>query len=386
LVGKKKALVERSCRFNLKKERFTPYFIATDTMKRPVLLSNRALLRTGFYVGLLLIPIVFSLVSPERGSSLTLFGVTFKIAFLFAAWVEHVLVLNRFLDRRQYVGVVLGTMGAFLAFPAARFILEQYLTEQLFGATNYFTDDLTVGYYVADNQTYALTAIGCGLVFKLVEDWFRHQQERRALLSEKTTAELAFLKSQINPHFLFNTLNNIYALAYTRSDAAPGAILKLSELMRYMLYDSAGPVSNTPPVSGSGLSYKVSLSKEVQHLRNLVDLETLRVPNAQVEFTVEGNTDLYRIEPLLLISFVENAFKHGTLTDPAHPLVIHLSIRQGKLLADVVNKKNTHQKDAVGGVGLPNVRRRLDLLYPNQYVLRIDDDNLTYSCRLELTL
>ena len=355
-------------------------------MKLPHLLTNRALLRTGFYVGLLLIPVSLNLINPEQDSPFSLFSFTFNVAFLLTAWVEHVLVLNRFLDRRQYVGVVLGTIGAFLVFPAARYGIEQHLTWWLFQTVNYFTDSLTVGYYVNDNRMYALTAVGWGLIFKLIEDWFRHQQERRALVGEKTTAELAFLKSQINPHFLFNTLNNIYALAYTKSDAAPGAILKLSELMRYMLYDSAGPASTSLPASGDNLPYKVSLSKEVQYLRNLVDLETLRVPNAQVEFTVEGNTDLYRIEPLLLISFVENAFKHGTLTDPSHPLVIHLSIRQGKLLADIVNKKNSHQKDGAGGIGLPNVRRRLDLLYPNQYVLRVDDDDLTYSCRLELTL
>lgn len=346
-------------------------------------IARHALIRNGLYLALLVIPVAFSLISPEQAGPLTLFGFTFKTAFLFTAWVEHVLVLNRFLDRRQYAGVALGTVGAFLAFAAVRFFLEQCLTMWFFNATNYDTDSLTVGYYLTDNRVYALTALGWGLGFKLIEDWFQHQQERRALVGEKTTAELAFLKSQINPHFLFNTLNNIYALAYTKSDAAPGAILKLSELMRYMLYESTGPAN---PTATNGTPYKVSLSKEVQYLRNLVDLETLRVPNAQVQFTVEGNTDLYRIEPMLLISFVENAFKHGTLTDPAHPLVIHLGIRQGKLLADIVNKKNSHQKDTTGGVGLPNVRRRLDLLYPNQYTLRVDDDEQTYSCRLELTL
>ena len=337
---------------------------------------------------MLLIPYALNLINPEQGSRFSLFSVTFNVAFLVTAWVEHVLVLNRFLDRRQYVGVVLGTAGAFLLFCAVRYGIEQHLTRWLFNAVNYsmrMNDLATARDYVADNRAYALTGLGWGLGFKLIEDWFRHQQERRALLSEKTTAELAFLKSQINPHFLFNTLNNIYALTYTKSDAAPGAILKLSDLMRYMLYESTGPAP-TSSAATSNTRHKVSLSKEVQYLRNLIDLETLRVPNAQVEFTVEGNTDLYRIEPLLLISFVENAVKHGILTDPAHPLVIHLSIRQGNLLADIVNRKNNHQKDASGGIGLPNVRRRLDLLYPNQYVLRIDDDDLTYSCHLELTL
>ncbi|MCY7358747.1 MAG: sensor histidine kinase [Rudanella sp.] len=352
-------------------------------MKLSSLRPNRAVLRGLLYVSILVVPIVISTVNPEtKGKPYTMFGITFNTVFLLAAWAEHALVLNRFLNRKQYLWAVLGSIGAGFVFIGARYLAEQQVTRLLFGAVNYYPEDLTLGYYIIDNQYFAIKAVALGALFKLLEDWFRHQQERKELVGEKTTAELAFLKSQINPHFLFNTLNNIYALAYAKSDAAPGAILKLSELMRYMLYESTG----NPQTSAAGLSHKVSLTKEIQYLQNLVDLEKLRVPNAQVQFEVKGNPDLYRVEPMLLISFVENAFKHGDLTDPNHPLVIHLSVRQGKLVADVLNKKSRHQKDTTGGIGLPNVRRRLDLLYPNQYSLKVDEDDQTYSCRLELTL
>ena len=152
--------------------------------------------------------------------------------------------------------------------------------------------------------------------------------------------------------------------------------------MRYMLYDGNG--SEQTGVAGDPA--RVPLSKEVMYLENFVELEKLRVANAHVQFSVEGNTALFRIEPLLLVSFVENAFKHGDLTDAHQPLVIDLSVRNGTLRFDTLNKKSSRQTDAVGGIGLANVRRRLALLYPNRYALRITDEPDSYACSLELSL
>jgi two-component system, LytTR family, sensor kinase len=357
-----------------------------DRIKSFRLPLGRTWLRSLLYVGILLWPISINAISPVKQDQLyNLFGVTFNVVFMLTAWVEHALVLNRFLDRRQYGWAIIGSVVAGFFFIGARYVVEQEVCRVLFQKVNYYSDNLTVGYYILDNQSYALKAVGLGVLFKILEDWFVHRQERQELVGQRTSAELAFLKSQVNPHFLFNTLNNIYALAYTKSDAAPGAILKLSELMRYMLYDSNGTDTN-PTDNGASTPHKVLLTKEIQYLRNLVDLETLRIPDPQIRFEVEGNTDLYRVEPMLLISFVENAVKHGDLTDPNQPLVIHLLVRQGKLLADILNKKSQHQKDTAGGIGLVNVRRRLDLLYPNRYTLRITEDDRTYACRLELSL
>ncbi len=306
--------------------------------------------------------------------------VWFSLAFLTARWLAvyffHVVILNWCLPRRQWAGILAGAATTLLVFILTRYLIEEVIFPVTLGIRNY-VPGTTLSHYVQDNLYYALPSLLIGFVLKLVEDWFVHQQERAELVAEKTTAELAFLKSQVNPHFLFNTLNNIYSLTYTKSDEAPGAILKLSELMRYMIYDNNGPAEG---------GYKVPLTKEIAYLNNFIDLEKLRVANAQVQVQLEGNTDLYRIEPLILLPFVENAFKHGDLTNPAHPLVIDLSVRQGKLIFDTINKKVNRQKDAVGGIGLQNVRRRLDLLYPNQYTLHIDDTADTYACRLELSL
>ena len=343
-------------------------------MKLPLLVTNRAFIRNALYVSALLLPLLANAANPHHFNWLIF---SFNFVFLFTAWFEHTIVLNRTLNRRQYVAAAIGSVGAFSLFIGLRYILEQVLFPVWVNVINYDPTDLTLGYYIVDNQYYAIPAVLLGMLTKLVEDWFMHQQERTELVGERNTAELAFLKSQVNPHFLFNTLNNIYSLAYTKSDAAPGAILKLSELMRYMLYDSNGQTGETG---------RVSLAKEVGYLKNYVELEKLRVANANVQFNVEGNTDLFRIEPLLLVSFVENAFKHGDLTDPNQPLVLDLSVRNGRLRFDTLNKKTTRQSDAAGGIGLANVQRRLALLYPNQHTLHITDTPDSYACSLELSL
>jgi LytS/YehU family sensor histidine kinase len=309
------------------------------------------------------------------------FAILFDIHQWLTIYLTHVAVLNPLFARRKYGWAVLGGLGCMAFFIGFRYLIDEIVMFHLFGVRNYFPGT-PFTYFAKDNLYYAIPLALIGLIFKIVEDWFVHQKERTALVSERNVAELAFLKSQVNPHFLFNTLNNIYSLAYTKSDAAPGAILKLSELMRYMLYEG----NSSERATDSGGPAKVPLAKEVAYLENFVDLEKLRVANAHVQFTVEGNTNLFRIEPLLLVSFVENAFKHGDLTDPRHPLVIDLSVRNGTLRFDTLNKKASRQTDAVGGIGLANVRRRLALLYPNRHTLRISDEPNTYACSLELSL
>ena len=340
-------------------------------LRIPLFLNNRTHVRTLLYLLLWTIMVLMNAYEPKKHSmSFDALEISFSTTFWLTAWFEHTL-LTRYLNRRQIGWAVVGSILAIGCFIITRYLIEQVLYWHLLGITNY-DPDISKLDYAWDNHYYAMIAVGMGLAFKIIEDWFVHQQERTELVSERNTAELAFLKSQINPHFLFNTLNNIYSLAYMKSDAAPGAILKLSELMRYMLYDS-----NTE---------RVSLSKEVAYLTNFIDLEKLRVANAHVQLSIEGNTDLFRIEPLLLVSFVENAFKHGDLTDPDQPLVIELSVRNGSLRFDTLNKKASRQTDSVGGIGLANVRRRLALLYPNRHTLRITDEPDSYACSLELSL
>ena len=210
-------------------------------------------------------------------------------------------------------------------------------------------------------------------IISFIVDWFSSQRIQRNLESERREMELQFLKSQLNPHFLFNSLNNIYSLAYQKSDKTADAVMKLSEIMRYMIYES-----NTPTVA---------LSKEVDYLKNYIELQKIRFKDgAYIEMTLNGEIDDQKIVPLMLISFVENAFKHGVVTDPAEPVKIEIIANQKILHFSVINKKNNQNKDAQGGVGLPNVERRLQLIYPDRYKLNVVNSATHYTCELMIDI
>lgn len=210
-------------------------------------------------------------------------------------------------------------------------------------------------------------------LLKFAIDWFGNERIQRDLQSEKRDMELQFLKSQLNPHFLFNSLNNIYSLAYQKSDKTADAILKLSEIMRYMIYESNDSW--------------VSLSKEIDYVQSYIELQKLRFKDgAAVEFSLNGEIDDQQVVPLILISFVENAFKHGVANDPTDPIRINIIANQKILNFSVSNKKNKYNKDIMGGVGLNNVERRLQLLYPDRYKLNIVNSATHYTTELMLDL
>ncbi|ASZ09757.1 histidine kinase [Chitinophaga pendula] len=209
--------------------------------------------------------------------------------------------------------------------------------------------------------------------YKLAKDWFLHERTRQQLENERLKAELDFLRSQINPHFLFNSLNNIYTMAYRRSENTPDAVMHLAEIMRYMLYDSGHPF--------------VPLEKELHYLEQLIALQELRIqgPMALQQHISHSSGNVY-IAPLILIPFVENAFKHGIINDPDDPMVLHISVEGNTLHFSSSNRISQQQKDPMGGVGLQNVRRRLELIYPKRYQLDIRQDGEHYSVDLHLQL
>ena len=212
---------------------------------------------------------------------------------------------------------------------------------------------------------------------RITEEWFETERARRELANKQLAAELAFLKSQVSPHFLFNTLNNIYSLAHLKSDDTPEAILKLSQLMRYMLYESEAA--------------RVPLGREVEYLRNYLDLQRLRLDPEQVDirFTVDGVLDGALIEPMLLIPFLENACKHGISARAFSRIAVDLIVRGDQLLFTVQNSRFPAPggHDPNSGIGLPNVRQRLHLLYPDgRHHLLLDQTSDEFIVELTLTL
>jgi two-component system, LytTR family, sensor kinase len=212
---------------------------------------------------------------------------------------------------------------------------------------------------------------------KLELDKIVLERDKLALEQENLQLEVNFLKSQINPHFLFNTLNSVYAQIVDLSDQAADQILQLSSLMRYGLYESN--------------SERVLLTRELEYIQNYIDLERSRLGSrAVVEYNREGDFGSYQIAPLLLISFVENAFKHGVNKSRDHAYVrIDASMTGHTFVFQIENsvgQPGSVRSSPVGGVGLVNTRKRLDLLFPNQYQLAIEPSAQSFRVRLRLTL
>lgn len=212
---------------------------------------------------------------------------------------------------------------------------------------------------------------------KLFFDWFNKEKEARELSILNRETELKYLKNQINPHFLFNSLNNLYSLSLKKSDKTPEVILKLSEILRYLLYESA--------------SDKVTLDKEIQYLKNYIEIESLRFGNrANIVFEEVGDFDEVEIEPMLLIPFVENAFKHGLGKNiDAGFIHVRAELTDDWFFFSVRN--NVLESNEVllvsdGGIGNENVRKRLNLLYPQRYELNQTNSDEQYHVQLKLKL
>lgn len=189
---------------------------------------------------------------------------------------------------------------------------------------------------------------------------------------EKVKSELAFLKAQINPHFLFNTLNSIYALALKKDDKTPDAVVQLSELMRYIMTNSNDEV--------------IDLTKEINYINNYISLQKTRLGNTViVDYKVIGNTFGKQITPLILISFIENAFKYGVNPDQTSEICIRIDIIEEQLILFVSNKK-TFSVQSESGIGLQNTIERLKLVYPNKHQLKIEDTPEKYVVNLSIKI
>ncbi|WP_299684384.1 histidine kinase [uncultured Dokdonia sp.] len=208
----------------------------------------------------------------------------------------------------------------------------------------------------------------------LIFSWiFREWKSIQTLKNEKAKAELSLLKEQINPHFFFNTLNNLYSLIKKDADAAQEYVLQLSDLMRFTIYDSA--------------KEKVSLQQEVNYLNNFIELQTARYhKDIDINFAKTIKYSETRIAPLLCIVLLENAFKHGVEQMTAHAF-IHLELmeNQEKILFTIKNNFDTEQVSKNEGIGLKNLKDRLTLIYPNQHHLTSTIEENVYTATLEIT-
>ncbi|MVM33654.1 sensor histidine kinase [Spirosoma sp. HMF4905] len=220
------------------------------------------------------------------------------------------------------------------------------------------------------SQTFFLTLVGflMALAIRVNNRWRETEQE-------KIQTELSYLKAQINPHFLFNTLNSIYSLAIIESPPTADAIVKLSSFLRYVIQESEKNL--------------VSLRNELDYVGQYISLQKLRLGDTvQIDFSVEGNANGKQIVPLLLISFIENAFKYGVSPEEPSGIQIVIAIKDAELHCYVANKKvRVFQPTAVAsGIGLTNTKARLQLLYPERHRLVISDKPDSFTVDLSITL
>ena len=339
-----------------------------------VILSGRAAVHFAawFTVLLLLLSIDVLFMHPPESFNQTLTGdIIFVLSWAVIYYFNTNYLIPHFLVKNR------GWRYLFLLFVSSIIIA----TISILFAFLFLNNSTTI--QIIDNKIWrhfyllALCVAGISFIIKITSDWAiqlgrQHELETRAMQSE-----LNLLKSQINPHFLFNTLNSLYALSLKKSDDAPEIVIRLSEMMRYMLYEC-----NVK---------QVLLSKEILYVENYLFLEKLRHKNTNIRFTVEGEPHNLLVAPLLFMAFIENAFKHGAGNHVSEGFVhIQMLIQDEEVNMFVENSKTethpTQEHKRSGGIGLVNVKRRLTLLYPEAFNLEINDEPLSYGVNLWLNL
>lgn len=322
---------------------------------------------------LLLLVMVFVFYMFGRGANRGQFScqiseVCFFLNYAVAAFVINYWLLPAYLYTKKYIAFAVGVTLVL----AVVIFIEEGVIEQIFYPDTRGTSFPGVFFNLAS----ALPTISILSGFKFAWDALANQRELEKLRSAVRESELQFLRSQINPHFLFNNLNNVYSYALEQSPKTPQIILELSGLLRYMLYECTEEY--------------VPLNNELEQLENFVNLSQLQLENrGEVVYENRVNTSGLRIAPLLLSVFVENAFKHSlsSLSEDVR-IDIRLELEENKLKFVCENNYSdqSNTESLTHGIGLENVKKRLDILYPNRHQLKLDVTEGHYRVELELEL
>ncbi|GAA0730362.1 histidine kinase [Aquimarina litoralis] len=313
------------------------------------------------------------------------YNVKFLFYFVFqaaAVYFNLYYLIPKFLEKRKYL--------TYLLFFGATILVTVFILTSGYYVTAYVANSTVAELF--DNQSFSkllrsgpisstLASMTLAMSIKLTKNWIKSQQRQQLLEKEKIETELKFLKSQFNPHFLFNTINSIFVLIHKNPDMASESLANFSDLMRYQLYECN--------------ESKIPLEKEINYLKNFINLGKLRLDNT-VKVTTTIKDQAYgniSIAPFILMPFVENAFKHVSLgEDQKNWIEIELHCYEEKILFRIKNSINNYDnynaEDLMknSGIGLKNVRRRLDLVYKNQYHLDIQKTNNIFTIELQLLL
>lgn len=314
----------------------------------------------------------FSMRSFTPTRTLSAFITIFYISI--AVYINLLILIPLFLKRKKYISFALLQILNMIIIITLNLFTSLLIEKASLSQVNVFNE------FIYESILISLF-ISITTFLKLLRDWINYQDDSikfKETQRQKLEAELKLLRGQINPHFLFNTLNNLYALSLDKSDKTPDLILRLSDLMRYMLYDCRD-------------SY-VIIDKEISFIKNYLELEKIRIgEKANIELNVIGNTHSLQISPLLFIPFIENAFKHGSNRQINHSFIkITFDFeKQGFVKFVIENTKDDkeHLTDKkYSGIGIENVKKRLLLLYPEKYKLKIADNHTVFRVELIIEL
>ncbi|WP_299241945.1 sensor histidine kinase [uncultured Aquimarina sp.] len=278
------------------------------------------------------------------------------------------LAINKCLEYKKYLRFVVWGIGLLLFF----YVLKIYLEVPYFKEFYELNPNNTP---VKERRVVITTlfiVIILSTILTTLENRIKKERTAQAIIAKQNEAELLYLKAQINPHFLFNALNNIYSLAVVKSDQTPAMVLGLADLLRYSIYES--------------LKEKVFLKDETAHIRKYLDLFSMtKEEQPNLQFVICGEIGIHKIEPMILIPLVENCVKHGDFdTNPDAFLKLKLTIKEHKIIFETTNTKidSNQQKDKVGGVGIKNIKKRLALKYPESYELHCEENGNLFNVLL----
>ena len=288
-------------------------------------------------------------------------------------------LMPRYLLKEKYIEFLVYLVLVILTFSALVWYNYVFVQHPIFWADSDYEPSLFNYGKMLKNTTKIYPVLVLAIVIKWFKYWYIEQKANQLLVEEKLKAELNFLKAQVHPHFLFNTLNNLYALTLKQSKDAPEVVLKLSDLLNYMLYECTAD--------------EVPIEKEIKLLKDYIALEKIRYgKRLNIAFNVLGQSAGKSVAPLMLLPFVENSFKHGVSEEMHEAWVsIDLELKDESLTLKVENSKSKDEEkedqfNYKQGIGLKNVQRRLELLYPEKHMLEMHDSVDSYLIVLSIDL
>ncbi|TDW52653.1 histidine kinase [Flavobacterium sp. 270] len=280
---------------------------------------------------------------------------------------------NWFLNKKKIFIYLLTIPVSLVLFAGVRYLFQEIILFQITGTHNYVEKSREITFYVRDNFFFGLPAVVLSSLSYLFWHFQETQKQNQELLLENKKAEFQMLKSQVSPHFLFNTLNSFYSQLIGKDDEIAADVLVLSDLLRYVITETDKD--------------EALLSKEIQFIKNYIHLQQKRFEDQlYLDFSIEGDYTIEKILPSVLIHFIENVFKHGKLNDPEKRAIISIDIKGDFLEISTFNYTIGGENYYSTGIGFDNLMKRLEYTYKDKFILKKTAENNTFKMYLKIPL